>query len=207
MRVLRCGRRAALVELDDLGAVGRLHAALRAHPLPGVDELVPAARTLLIHYDPAVTDHTRLAAALAALPAAEAARTERAGVLVPVRYDGEDLDEVAHRTGLTPAEVVDRHTAPTYRVAFCGFAPGFAYLTGLDPVLRLPRRTSPRTRVPAGSLAVAGEFTGIYPRESPGGWHLLGSTDFPLWNPSADPPTRLTPGTTVRFLPLEAPQR
>ncbi|AUG76472.1 Allophanate hydrolase subunit 1 [Kitasatospora sp. MMS16-BH015] len=206
MRVLRCGVRAVLVELDDLDQVTRLHAALTDHPLPGVGELVPAARTLLLRYDPALTDHDRLGAALTALPLRDPERTAGGAVVVPVRYDGADLGDAARHTGLSVAELIARHTAPTYRVAFCGFAPGFAYLTGLDPVLRLPRRAAPRTRVPAGALAVAGEFTGVYPRESPGGWQLLGSTAAVLWDPTADPPSRLTPGTTVRFVDVAAPR-
>jgi KipI family sensor histidine kinase inhibitor len=204
MRVLRCGNRAVLVELDDLDQVARLHAVLRRQPVPGVRELVPAARTLLVCYDPGLTDHPRLATAIAGLPlAASAPPHDSETVTVPVRYDGADLAEVARRCGLTVPEVVARHTAATYRVAFCGFSPGFAYLTGVDPLLRMPRRATPRIRVPAGSLALADEFTGIYPRESPGGWHLLGSTDLPLWDPTADPPTLLTPGTAVRFVAVE----
>jgi KipI family sensor histidine kinase inhibitor len=204
MRVLRCGNRAVLVELDDLDQVSRLHAVLSGRPLPGVRELVPAARTVPVHYDPTETDHLRLAAAIGSLPLAQDAPPSDAGtVTVPVRYDGADLADVARQCGLTVAEVVARHTAPTYRVAFCGFSPGFAYLTGVDPVLRLPRRTTPRTRVPAGSLALADEFTGVYPSDSPGGWHLLGSTELTVWDPALDPPALLAPGTDVRFVALE----
>jgi KipI family sensor histidine kinase inhibitor len=107
---------------------------------------------------------------------------------------------VAAATGLEVAEVVDRHRRAAYRVAFCGFSPGFAYLTGLDPALHLPRRAEPRTRVPAGSVAVAGPYTAVYPRATPGGWHLLGTCGQRLWDPDADPPARLTPGTRVRFV-------
>jgi KipI family sensor histidine kinase inhibitor len=207
MRVLRCGTRAALVELDDLDQVLGLHAALRRHPPEGVTELVPAACTLLLRYDPARTDHARLTAALAALPHRGTRRSPGEAVVIPVRYDGADLAEVARRSGLTVPEVVALHTAPTYRVAFCGFAPGFAYLTGLPPALRMPRRSTPRTRVPAGSVALGGEFTAVYPRQSPGGWQLLGRTDLPLWQPAADPPARLAPGAAVRFIDLEGQTR
>ncbi|BAJ31742.1 MULTISPECIES: allophanate hydrolase subunit 1 [Kitasatospora] len=199
MRVLPYGTRAVLVEVEDLDRAARLHAALLDDPPPGTGELVPAARTVLVHYDPARTDPARLGAALRALDLRAAPAAGAAPVTIEVRYDGEDLAEIGRLTGLTPAQVVARHTAAAYRVAFCGFAPGFAYLTGVDPALRVPRRAAPRTRVPAGAVALADEFTGVYPRESPGGWQLLGTTRHPLWDPSADPPTPLTPGTAVRF--------
>lgn len=203
MRILRYGVRALLAEVESLDRAGRLHAALTRDPLPGVVELVPAARTVLLRYDPARTDAARLTAALHALDLTAAAPVaDRAVVVVPVRYDGEDLAEVARLTGLTVDQVIARHTGAEYRVAFCGFAPGFAYLTGVDPALRVPRRSVPRTRVPAGAVALADEFTGIYPRQSPGGWQLLGRTAFTPWDPTADPPTPLTPGTPVRFVAL-----
>ncbi|MFJ8441561.1 5-oxoprolinase subunit B family protein [Kitasatospora griseola] len=205
MRVLPCGSDAVLVEVDTAEQVQHLYGALRAAPPAGVTELVPAARTVLVRYDPRSTDPRRLRTALTALAALpRTAALPPAGTIgtvrIPVRYDGPDLAEVAARTGLTERQVVERHTAAHYRVAFCGFAPGFAYLTGLDPQLRLPRRTEPRTRVPAGTVAVADEYTGIYPSPSPGGWHLLGTTALTLWDPAADPPTRLRPGTAVRFV-------
>ena len=121
-----------------------------------------------------------------------------------MRYDGADLAEVAAMTGLDPAEVVRAHTSTLWRVAFGGFVPGFGYLVGGDPRLHVPRRESPRTRVPAGSVALAGEFTGVYPRASPGGWQLIGTTDAVLWDPDRSPPAVLTPGTRVRFVDIEA---
>ncbi|MEV4560338.1 allophanate hydrolase subunit 1 [Kitasatospora sp. NPDC049285] len=201
---MRCGSDAVLVEVADLPEVERLHAALRVAPPPGLVELVPAARTVLVRFDPAAGGWERVRRAIETLPVADAAEAGTVGetVVVPVRYDGPDLAEVAELTGLTVGEVVARHTAARYRVAFCGFAPGFAYLTGIDPVLRVPRRAEPRTRVPAGSVAVADEFTGVYPRESPGGWRLLGSTELVLWDVHADPPSRLRPGVGVRFVEL-----
>ncbi|MFE4975991.1 allophanate hydrolase subunit 1 [Kitasatospora sp. NPDC056651] len=213
MDILRYGSRALLVEVRDLDEAARLHTALRRDPPPGVLELVPAARTVLLRYDPRATGPDRLAAAVRAVDlrtvdlraAATAAPGGCASVEIPVRYDGADLAEVAELCGLTVAQVIARHCAVTYRVAFCGFAPGFAYLTGTDPALRLPRRAVPRTRVPAGAVAIADEFTGVYPRESPGGWHLLGTTGTTLWDPRADPPTPLTPGTAVRFTPAGTP--
>jgi KipI family sensor histidine kinase inhibitor len=117
-----------------------------------------------------------------------------------VRYDGEDLPEVARMCGLTEREVAVRHLEATYLVAFCGFAPGFAYLTGGDPVLRVPRRADPRTRVPAGAVGLADEFTGVYPRPMPGGWQLIGRTDAVLWDLGREPPALLLPGTRVRFV-------
>ncbi|MFB8239580.1 allophanate hydrolase subunit 1 [Kitasatospora purpeofusca] len=213
MEILRYGSRALLVEVGDLDRAGALHTALLRDPPPGTLELVPAARTVLVRYDPGTTAPDRLAAALRAVDlSATADDATRSGtgarsgtVEIPVRYDGADLPEVAHLCGLTVPEVIARHCAATYRVAFCGFAPGFAYLTGADPALRVPRRTVPRTRVPAGSVALADEFTGVYPRESPGGWQLLGTTGISLWNPEADPPTPLVPGTAVRFTPADRP--
>lgn len=222
MRLLPCGDRAVLVELEDLPAVLGLYAALRADPLPGVRELVPAARTLLVEFDPQQTsaDALRTAVATAAHQAharaqAHAAATHRVSeppsgvegqveVEVPVRYDGEDLAEVARLTGMSPHDVVRRHCGATYTSAFCGFAPGFAYLTGLDPALVVPRRPSPRQAVPAGAVAIADGFTAVYPRRSPGGWRLLGRTALPVWDLDRDPPALLAPGVRVRFVE-EAP--
>ena len=112
-------------------------------------------------------------------------------VTIAVLYDGDDLAEVAELLGLSESQVIDRHTAATYRVAFGGFAPGFAYLTGGDPIFDVPRRSSPRTRIAAGSVALAGRFSAVYPRESPGGWQLIGRTDQAMWNLDRDPPAAL----------------
>jgi KipI family sensor histidine kinase inhibitor len=200
MRVLRCGWDAALVEVAGRDEVLSLRAALRAAAPDGVRELVPAARTLLVRYDPARLDHGGVEALLAELPDAADSAADSAGELVvPVRYDGEDLDEVASLTGLDRDEVVRRHLAGRYTAAFCGFAPGFAYLTGLDERLRVPRRAEPRTRVPAGSVALADEYTAVYPGPSPGGWRLIGGTDLTVWDLDRDPVTLLSPGTAVRF--------
>lgn len=200
MRVLRCGWDAALVEVAGRDEVLALHAALRAARPDGVRELVPAARTLLVRYDPSRLDHPGLAALLADLPPADVPTGGRAGELVvPVRYGGADLAEVAALTGLDPSEVVRRHLAGRYTAAFCGFAPGFAYLTGLDERLRVPRRAEPRTRVPAGSVALADEYTAVYPGPSPGGWRLIGRTELTVWDLDRDPVTLLPPGTVVRF--------
>lgn len=201
-RVLAAGDEAVLLEFGSAHEVEAAHRGLLAAALPGVAELVPAARTLLVGYDPAVITPEAIAAGVRSAPEAAGAAGSAeaaASVRIPVRYDGPDLEELSALTGLSAGELVRRHAAPEYVVAFCGFSPGFAYLTGLDPVLRLPRRATPRTRVPAGSVAIAGEFTGVYPSESPGGWHLLGRTDAALWDLRRDPPALLAPGTRVRF--------
>jgi KipI family sensor histidine kinase inhibitor len=197
-RTLPCGDSAVLVETDDVAA---LYATLRRDPVPGQLDLVPAARTLLVRFDPEKTDRVRVGAALSATtPAAGEQTVSGAEVTIPVVYDGEDLHEVAELAGLTPAQVVAAHTGAAYTVAFIGFAPGFAYLTGGDTRLDVPRRDNPRTRVPAGSVAVAGGYSAVYPRESPGGWRLLGRTDAVVWDLDRDPPALLIPGTRVRFV-------
>jgi KipI family sensor histidine kinase inhibitor len=200
VNVRPAGERALLVEVDDLETVHRLHAALRRLALPGVVELVPGYETLLVVADPGSTELLeRLAARLPGLelPPAEAVAGE--AVEIPVRYDGEDLPEVAQLTGLAVDEVVRRHTAPEYTVAFLGFSPGFPYLVGLDPALTVPRRDTPRTSIPAGSVGLAGDQTGIYPTASPGGWQLIGRTEVDLFDPDRDPPALLGPGGRLRF--------
>src|SRR2546430_3192642 len=177
MRILRAGAGAVLVELDDLDQVIGLHAALRRTPPAGTVDLVPAARTVLVLFDGSATSPDRVAAEVARCEVEPVTAQGGELVEVPVVYDGEDLREVAEITGLSERDVVARHLRPRYRVAFCGFAPGFGYLAGGDPVLRVPRRRTPRTRVPAGSVGLADEFTGVYPREMPGGWQLIGRTD------------------------------
>ncbi|WP_198150286.1 5-oxoprolinase subunit B family protein [Janibacter melonis] len=207
VRFLPMGESAWLVETDDIDAVLALDAALAPLADAGdgvwaeVDDLVPAARTLLV-----VARRTTNLADLATQIRAAATRADRSGpaqtagdVEIPVRYDGPDLAEVAERTGLSQAEVVAAHTGTPWRVGFGGFAPGFAYLVGGDPRLEVSRRSEPRTKVPVGAVGLAGEFSGIYPRESPGGWQLIGSTDVVLWDADRDPPALLAPGTTVRF--------
>jgi KipI family sensor histidine kinase inhibitor len=200
MRLLRAGQGAILVELDDLEHVVGLHAALRRDPPAGTVDLVPAARTLLIVFDGSATTANRVAADVRRREIDPTAGPDGPLVEVPVRYDGEDLPEVAALTGLGEREVVARHVEPEYRVAFCGFAPGFAYIAGGDPALRVARRGTPRPRVPAGSVGLAGEFTGVYPGEMPGGWQLIGRTDAVLWDFDREPPALLAPGTRVRFV-------
>lgn len=199
MRVLPMGPTAVLVEdLDAPPAV--VGEAVRRLGLAGVVDIVPAAETLLITVDRQEAVDT----VVAALPAAEHREADQGDtrpVEIPVVYDGDDLAEVAERSGLSTADVIERHAGATFRVAFCGFSPGFAYLDGLPPELHLARRATPRTRVPAGSVAIAAGFSAVYPTASPGGWHLIGRTDVVLFDVHAEPPARLTPGTSVRFVP------
>lgn len=196
------GDSALLVELPDSAAAQHLRRALLAEHVAGVRELVPGYDTLLVEFDPLVLDADKLVRQLPKLlehpPRASRSREHE----IELRYDGADLEEVARLTGFETAEVIRRHSAPGYSVAFLGFAPGFPYLVGLDPALRVPRLKSPRTRVPAGSVAIAGEFAGIYPQATPGGWRVLGHTDEVLFDASRAEPALLLPGDKVRFRPL-----
>ncbi len=207
MRFLPVNLNAVLVELEDLPQTLALLASLRAEPIAGIEELVPAARTLLITFRPAAIAADELARQVGArsLDASEA-RSERR-IEIPVRYDGEDLAEVAGLLGITPEEVVRRHTGSDYTVAFTGFAPGFAYLSGGDPSLNVPRRKVPRTRIPAGAVGLAGSFSGVYPQASPGGWQILGITDAPMWDLSRETPALLQPGDAVRFVDVTGQPR
>ena len=200
MKLRVAGERGLLVEVDDLETVHRLHAALRQLDQPGVVELVPGYRTVLIVADPGQSEVLdELAARLPSLELPPAETVAGGTVEIPVSYHGEDLPEVAGLTGLDVEEVVRRHTAPEYTVAFLGFSPGFPYLVGLDPALEVPRRDTPRTSIPAGSVGLAGNQTGIYPTASPGGWQLIGRTSVTLFDPDRDPPALLAPGSHVRF--------
>ena len=204
MRISTYGESAVLVELDDLGSVHRAYASLRKARLPGVLDLVPAARSVLVVFEGAVADPRHVGRVLSN-PAASSA-TPDAGrlVTIPTVYDGEDLEEVAALAALTVGEVVSSHAGPEYLAAFSGFVPGFTYLIGLDPRLQLPRLSTPRVRVPAGSVAIADEFTAVYPRQSPGGWRLIGHTDVELFDLRRDPPALLAPTTRIRFQPVSA---
>lgn len=197
MRWRRYGEQGALLDCDSLDQMSAARATVEAAAIPGVTELVPGARSLLVVAEPAVLNQVR-----ALLDGADLAHPPSGSprdVTLDVRYDGEDLAMVARDAGLSEEDVVGLHTGAVYTVAFTGFAPGFGYLTGLPAALRQPRLESPRTRVPSGAVGVAGEFTGVYPRESPGGWRLLGHTSATLFDPAMDPPALLAPGDRVRF--------
>ncbi len=199
MRVRPAGESGLLVEVADLETVHRLAAALRSAALPGVVDIVPGYSTVLITGDPARLDLARLGDDLPSWELPPAGSVPGQLVQVDVVYDGEDLDEVCGLTGLAAEEVVRRHTAPEYVVAFLGFSPGFPYLVGLDEALHVPRRGTPRTSVPAGSVGLASDQTGIYPTASPGGWRLIGRTDLVLFDLARNPPASLAPGDRVRF--------
>ncbi|MBG6238947.1 KipI family sensor histidine kinase inhibitor [Mycetocola sp. CAN_C7] len=194
------GDRAVLLDCDDLDAVIAMHAGLLASRPHGVIDIVPAARTVLVSFDPAVLASEQVTAWLrTTMPIVPAFRVGEEPVTIDVHYTGEDLLEVAALLRLSEREVVDLHTASVWRVAFVGFAPGFGYLVTDHERLTVPRRTSPRTTVPAGSVALAGKFSGVYPRPSPGGWQLIGSTDAVMWDETATEPALLVPGRVVRF--------
>lgn len=195
----RCGTTGWLIDLDDNLAVHQWAAAVRQAEHPGVVEIVPGLRTLLITIDPSQTSQAALAAFLNDLDQGEHRSGKADHHVIDVRYDGQDLDDVARLTGMTAAQVVAAHTGRPWRVAFCGFAPGFSYLVGGDQRLQVPRRDESRVRVPAGAVAIAGEFSSVYPRVSPGGWQLLGHTDATLWDTHAQPPAVLLPGDFVEF--------
>lgn len=206
-RVARLGARALLVDLDGLAAVRRLDALLVADPPDGVLDVVPAARTVLVTVDrpgrlDALRPRVEALARRAAAGAGEVAAPVGPVVEIPVVYDGEDLADVAAWAGLDVDDVVARHARREYVVGFGGFMPGFAYLQGVDPAIAAPRLPSPRPRVPAGAVALAGGSTAVYPRATPGGWRLLGRTDVVLFDPDRDPPALLRPGARVRFVPV-----
>ncbi|MBK8460013.1 MAG: 5-oxoprolinase subunit PxpB [Micropruina sp.] len=205
-RVLPCGERALLIELDTLPEVVAVASAVREWP--EVIDVIPAAQTVLI-----VVEHPsglpalrRAVAALMArdLHSAQSAPESRR-ITIAVHYDGPDLDEVATLTGLSRAEVIEAHIGTDWTAAFGGFAPGFCYLSGGDPRLEVPRREQPRTSVPAGAVGLAGPFTGVYPRSSPGGWQLIGRTAEVLWDLTRTPPALIAPGDTVRFVAVDRP--
>lgn len=201
MRLRPAGRDGVLVEVAGTAEARRLYAEIRRRSPDGLVDVVPAARTVLLV-------GPRAAAVAAGIrdwapsPAEDAADVPT--VEIPVVYDGADLPSVAARIGIPVQEVVRLHTSSAFVAAFCGFVPGFAYLEGLPPALRVPRLDSPRTSVPAGSVAIAGEWCGVYPRATPGGWNLLGRTSAAIFDAARDPPALIAPGTRVRFVEAAA---
>ena len=199
MRFLPANLDALLVELDDLPQTIALMASLKAHPIRGIKELVPAARTMLIRYEPSMLTSVAIIEDLSRRHLVAEAARDAPLVEIEVDYHGEDLPEVAELLGLTTKEVIDRHCEAEYTVAFNGFAPGFSYLSS-RAALHVPRRRSPRVRVPAGSVALAGEFSAVDPKDSPGGWQLIGTTTATMWDMGRDVPALLQPGDRVRFV-------
>ncbi|MBJ7399516.1 allophanate hydrolase subunit 1 [Mycolicibacterium sp.] len=206
-RIRDYGDRALLLEFGSTDEVLACAAVLRAADITGVTDIVPGARTVLV----TLTDPTYQAATRIRLATVECTFQAvpvppgHADVVIDVIYDGADLDDVAALVGMDTDGVVAAHTGTPWRVAFGGFAPGFAYLIGGDSRLSVPRRDEPRTRVPAGSVALAGEFSGVYPRESPGGWQLIGRTETALWDIDRPQPALLAPGMWVRFRAVTSP--
>ena len=196
------GEAALLVELDSPEQAQALAASLRDDPPRGMVEAVPGLASVLVELDPLTVDadwvSTRIERHLVELrPSPSTGRLHT----ISVTYDGPDLAEVAMLTGLPPSEVAARHAATELRVLCCGFAPGFAYLGDLPPELRVERLATPRTRTPAGSVAIAGSMSGIYPADLPGGWRVIGRAAVALFDPRKDPPALLLPGDRVRFTP------
>ncbi|MCI1748503.1 MAG: 5-oxoprolinase/urea amidolyase family protein [Acidipropionibacterium sp.] len=204
MRVLPVNTDVLLVELDELAQAVALNQSLLDDPIAGVYEFVPAARTVMVRFRPTRIDADELARRLLERDVSAPLGADGELVEVPVRYDGDDLAEVAHLLETTPDEVIAMHTGSVYTVAFAGFAPGFSYLVGGDPRLDVPRRTVPRTAIPAGAVGLAGTYSGVYPRVSPGGWQIIGTTDLPMFDLRLDPPATLRPGMRVRFTQVTA---
>src|ERR1700758_950696 len=200
LRVLDYGDHALLLECESTADVLAWTAALRKADLLGVTDIVPASRTVMVKVDGArYLPATRQRIEKLTVVSDDLVGPGAADIVIDVVYDGADLEQVGRITGLGAAGVVAAHTGAPWRVAFGGFVPGFAYLVGGDPRLDVPRRDEPRTRVPAGSVALAGEFSGVYPHETPGGWQLIGRTDAALWDIDRDEPALLTTGMTIRF--------
>ena len=206
-RILDYGDRALLIECGSTGEVLALVAELRRAQPDAVVDIVPGARTVLVSISEP-RHQARVRVLLGEIPVPTPGVVAPAGhadVVIDVVYDGADLAEVSDRLGMSAADVVEAHTGTCWQVGFAGFAPGFAYLVGGDPRLAVPRRAEPRPRVPAGSVALAGEFSGIYPRESPGGWQLIGRTGAVLWDVGRPEPALLVPGMSVRFRSTGSP--
>lgn len=213
VRFLPCGDRAVTVEWGstiDEHINRQVHAFARkveALSHPAITEVVPTYRSATVHYRPEVFSYEELKQLLAPLAQGGAEEAEELPVVeIPVCYGGEygpDLLEVAQHCSLTPEEVIARHTAPTYRIYMLGFTPGFPYLGGMDPSIAAPRRKEPRIHIPAGSVGIAGEQTGVYPIVSPGGWQLIGRTPLRLFDPQREQPILLSAGAGIRFVPID----
>jgi KipI family sensor histidine kinase inhibitor len=203
MRLLPCGDRALLAEFETLALALAAHSTWSAADHPGIVELVPGARTVLVRVDPSAAGLGAIEQWLTAhLPADAESSGPASGpvITVPVSYDGDDLAVVAEVWGCSLEAVAARHSAAEWVCAFIGFAPGFGYLVPIGAALpAVPRRATSRLAVPPGSVALAAEYCGIYPRDTPGGWQLIGRTAVSLWDAERDSPALVTPGTRVRF--------
>lgn len=198
---IRLAENASVANAERSAALAEL---IKRAQFEGVTDIVPAVASVSVFYDVASphvgSARTQLDAFVRSLTSYDTGPSAFATHSIPTAYNGEDLDDVAQRVGLSRDEVIRRHTGREYRVLALGFLPGWAYLGALDPSLSLPRRTTPRTRVPAGSVAIMGEQTGIYPRVSPGGWHLIGLTDVVLFDASREQPALFRAGDRIRFV-------
>ncbi|KAE8168150.1 allophanate hydrolase subunit 2-domain-containing protein [Aspergillus tamarii] len=203
MRFLPVNLTTILVELPGLEETLALLTSLQSQPVDGIKEMIPAARTLLVHFDPDSVSAGALATEFRKRDLSVISHRSDCQIEIPVRYDGVDLDNIAKLTGFSVEEVIRRHRESQFTVAFCGFAPGFSYLNGGDPALFVPRHQTPRTRIPAGSVALAGPFSGIYPQSTPGGWQLIGSTSIKMWDINRNPSALLQPGYRVRFVEVD----
>lgn len=201
MRLLTVGTSALLLELPDLASTLSAFTAVTSAALPGIVQVLPAAQTLLLTYEPAITNETELKAALSDIPMDDTVPPKGKTVVIPVVYDGDDLQEVAAIMGISSDSLIQRHAGHPWTAAFSGFAPGFCYLADGDPLFDVPRKSTPRVSVPSGAVGLAGTFSGIYPRASSGGWQLIGTTAQHLWDERRDPPALLRPGDTVHFVP------
>ncbi|MEX6430096.1 MAG: 5-oxoprolinase subunit B family protein [Ferrimicrobium sp.] len=201
MKILPVGERALLIELEDLESVLGLYAEIEQRRKGGwhhdIVDVVPAARTILLD---GISDPDAAATELTGWKRFRAFPTEGPLVELETIYDGDDLHNVAKICNLSPSELIAAHGGVTFMSAFCGFSPGFTYLSGLPDELQVPRLNNPRPSVPAGAVALADEFCAVYPRSSPGGWQIIGHTETSVWDSSKDPPTLLQPGTRVRFV-------
>lgn len=207
MRLLPCGERNLLIECDDMhqalcvfGELQRAQEQQQNSIFCAIQQLIPAARTVCVEFDPLYVTCAAMGEAIEELDISDTVHSSAREVTIPVVYDGEDLADVAHLLGVSGDHVIAKHGASPWNVAFVGFAPGFAYMTGGDALFDVPRKATPRLRVPAGSVGLAGTFSGVYPRESSGGWQLLGHTDVPMWDKRQANPAYLQPGDTVQFV-------
>ncbi|GAA4796139.1 allophanate hydrolase subunit 1 [Corynebacterium canis] len=205
MDVKPCGDTAVLLDLDEgdaqstLAAVMNVHRQIHQLRLPGVIDIVPAAATVLITLDTALLTPQDAVRVFGELRVEGVSETRGTEVVIPVRYDGPDLATVAEATGLSVRGVVDKHSETQWLAAFGGFAPGFVYLVPARELWNVPRRSQPRAQIPTGAVGLAGEFSGVYPQSSPGGWQIIGTTQTPMWDVNRAQPSLIQPGDTVRF--------